>query len=244
MDAVLHRQERSGSSGVSDKLSATSVICLDTCIVLDILRDPCRDSVWVEEQRASLSLLGLAETGEYLEARIAEQVVREYSANVDTVHGETIKSIEKLQSNVLKIDQLMELYNIASRQTTDRWNEYAIKSRDAANRWIQIGQQIPSTPQIALRANQRALNSDRKPLAYKGIPNLKDCMVIESYLSYASEARSLSNKAKIVFVSSNTKDFADESGSEVSEKLHEEFDALDLKYAPNMRTARALLGLV
>ena len=138
----------------------------------------------------------------------------------------------------------MALYNIASRQTTERWHEYAIKSRDAADRWIEISQRIPTTDEIPLRAHERAYLSEPRAPARHGEPNFEDCLILETYLSYVEAERAKSDQKTFVFASSNTRDFAGSNRNEISEELREEFDALDLKYAPNMRTARALLGLV
>ena len=48
---------------------------------------------------------------------------------------------------------------------------------------------------------------------------------------------------KAVFVSSNTKDYAETNGAVVRKDLENEFKSLGLEYAPNMAAAKYLLDL-
>lgn len=72
---------------------------------------------------------------------------------------------------------------------------------------------------------------------------MKDCVILETYLAYVREVRENSTRT-VVFMSSNTRDFANERGNDVADEIRDEFVALDLKYAPNMRMAWQLLGLL
>ena len=72
---------------------------------------------------------------------------------------------------------------------------------------------------------------------------MKDCVILETYLDYMRGLRMSSARAA-VFVSSNTRDFANDRKNEVATQLRDEFGEVDLKYAPNMRIAHGLLGLL
>ena len=52
------------------------VLCSDTCTVLDLIRDPTRDSVLVHERQAATDLLAIIESGGLI-AMLAEQVTLE-----------------------------------------------------------------------------------------------------------------------------------------------------------------------
>ena len=72
---------------------------------------------------------------------------------------------------------------------------------------------------------------------------MKDCVVIETYLEIARGLRAGGLAAKIVFVSSNTRDYAGETGSTLRPDLAREFATLNMEYAPNLAAARNFLGL-
>ena len=63
----------SSKTGISAQKNVP-ILCLDTCAILDILRDPTRRDVHIHEQEASLSLLQATESGSNLETLIADQV--------------------------------------------------------------------------------------------------------------------------------------------------------------------------
>lgn len=65
---------------------------------------------------------------------------------------------------------------------------------------------------------------------------MKDCVISETYLAYARALREHS-KRTVVFVSSNTRDFANERGNDVANEIRDEFLGVQLAYAPNMRMA-------
>ncbi len=71
----------------------TPVLCLDTCVILDILRDPARDDVRVHEHEASLALLSAAQSGTTLQALVAEQVNREFRDNAEQVQNDARQSL-------------------------------------------------------------------------------------------------------------------------------------------------------
>ena len=100
---------------------------------------------------------------------------------------------------------------------------------------------MPAAAHIASRAFLR-LNQARAP-ARKGKDSMKDCVVIETYLDVAARLRAAGLKSKIVFASSNTKDYTGDTRRALRPDLAEEFALLEMEYAPNLAAARHLLGL-
>jgi len=217
------------------------ILCLDTCSVLDVLRDPSRADVRLQEQEASLFLLAMAEKGSALEVRVADQVRHEYAERVNRVQRETTLALTKLQRQIRKIDEFARLHGCESQVNLEHWDGHAERCRQAADRWMNVAKTAPTPSDVEKRAFAR-VNSALPP-AGRGKNEMKDCVILETYLAYARALRVDSTRTA-VFVSSNTSDFANDRRNGVAEEIREEFLEVDLKYAPNMRIARRLLGLL
>ena len=72
---------------------------------------------------------------------------------------------------------------------------------------------------------------------------MKDCVILETYLEYIRKLRDDGIKTPVVFVSSNTRDYAGTRGAVVRDDIKSEFDELGLEYAPNLAAARHFLKL-
>ena len=72
---------------------------------------------------------------------------------------------------------------------------------------------------------------------------MKDCVVIGTYLAAASELRAAGHAAPIVFCSSNVKDYAEANRIALKPDLLADFNAVSMRYAPNMIRARRMMGL-
>ena len=217
------------------------ILCLDTCSALDVLCDPSRREVGLPEQEASLFLLGMGETGSGLEVRVADQVRLEYADRVERVQKETTRALRKLRSQIEKVDELVGLHGCKGQIVLDHWYGHPKRCRKAADRWMKIAASVPTPSDVEKRAFARV--NKALPPAGRGKSEMKDCVILETYLAYVKALRVDSNRT-VVFVSSNTKDFANERGNDVADEIRAEFLAVDLKYAPNMRIARRLLGLL
>lgn len=86
------------------------VLCLDTCIILDMLRDPTRPDLRVHDHEASLVLLNAAESGPGVETLVAQQVGREFRDNADRVEDEARNRIAKRRADVGSLNRLVALY--------------------------------------------------------------------------------------------------------------------------------------
>ncbi|KVD94543.1 hypothetical protein WI90_07765 [Burkholderia ubonensis] len=80
--------------------------------------------------------------------------------------------------------------------------------------------------------------------AQKGKDSMKDCVVIETYLDAVKALRNSGLSSRIVFLSSNIKDYTGkESGGLLNADLGKEFANLNIDYARNASQAKYLLGL-
>ena len=218
-----------------------SILCLDTCVILDIMRDPTRETTRVHEHEASLALLRAAETDKKLVVLVAEQVREEFEENADNVQAEAKRAIVKFRNQIDELNKLAGLYGSSGQLDLSHWKDHEHRCREVADRWLKVGDSISHSDQILLRASSRSIQA-RTP-ARKGKDSIKDCVILETYLERIRELREDGLTAPIVFISSNTKDYAEHSGAIVRIDIKDEFRSLELEYAPNMAAAKHLLKL-
>lgn len=217
------------------------ILCFDTCAVLDIMRDPTRETVRDHEQRAALDLLTAIEAGTNLVGLVAEQVRLEFDNNADAVAQEAKRALQKLREQIARIDAVAAVLGSHGRTDLRHLEDYADRSRAIVDRLMAAVTSVPQSPEIASRALLR-LNQVRTP-ARKGKDSMKDCVVIESYLDIISSLRAAGLTSRVVFVSSNTKDYAGGTGRSLNPDLAEEFFKMGTEYAPNLAAAKYSLGL-
>ena len=218
--------------------SGNPILCVDTCAILDILRDPRRDNVRVNEQSASISLLGHAES-ERLDVLVTRLVRTEFADHVDEVQREAETGISAVADAIAKIDALATLHGSPGRTATLHWAGHGGRCRQIADRWMNVGKDALESNDIESRAVRRVLQG-RAP-SRRGKDSTKDCIILETYLEYIRSAREERVAAPIVFVSSNTTDYAT-SSARLSQDISADFAQLQIDFAPNMAAAKVLLG--
>jgi len=216
------------------------VLCFDTCTLLDLIRDPTRESVRPHERQAALDLLKAMETSADPIALMAEQVALEFRKNAKMVEDESAKALEKLRIQLARIDAIAAVYGGDGQASLSHLDDHMVRARAVVDRWMSVATPAAQGPDIASRALLR-LNQVRTP-ARKGKDSMKDCVVIETYLDIIGKLRAAGLNSKIVFVSSNTRDYAGEPGTTLKADLAQEFAKLDIEYAPNLAAAKHLLG--
>jgi hypothetical protein len=77
------------------------------------------------------------------------------------------------------------------------------------------------------------VNLARTP-ARKGRDSTKDCVAVETYLEAVRKVRAQNSAVRIVFVSSNTKDYADGGGAGLKPDLAADFAAVNMEYQPKL----------
>lgn len=218
-------------------------VCLDTCSILDLARDPARKSVTLQEQMASLFLLRQVER-ENLRSVISDRVVEEFERNIDKVQEETEASVRSVlnsddQQNKTKLQQLASIFGVDSLESQQIISYYAEVSATTARKWLTISDTIKELPEDSYRANYRVLN-DLAP-SHRARDSFADCVILESYLGFAEGCRDcgLPLATQIVFVSSNVSDFT--RFGEVHRDIARSFDPRGVDYAANMYDASGRL---
>lgn len=216
------------------------VLCLDTCSVLDILRDPGAKNVRENHHQAAVDLLRAAEEGR-LRIVAADLVRTEYADRVDSIQQQASAAISRLLEAIRKLDTIVNLHGSDGRTDPRHWLGHVNRCRRVSDRWVQIAGPAQQTDAIFARGARRVAES-RAP-SRKGNEAAKDCIIIEAYLEHVRGNRLAGLTAPVVFVSSNVNDYTDRPGSGLAADLVADFAALEMRYAPNMAAAKAFLNL-
>ena len=217
------------------------VLCLDTCILLDMLRDPTRKDVRVHQHNSSLVLLAAAQSGPAFEVRIAEQVEREFLDRVDEVEKDARRRVKSLQDQVEKLNSLVSLHGTSQPIELHHWNGHEARCRSFAENWMTTAM-IVHKSDVTLENAFRRVTQARTP-ARRGKQSIKDCVILETYLEHITSLRNGGRTAPAIFVSSNTQDYASKDRTTIKDDIKLEFQALNLRFAPNMGAARGILGI-
>ncbi|SDR31278.1 hypothetical protein SAMN05519103_01926 [Rhizobiales bacterium GAS113] len=217
------------------------ILCFDTCTVLDIMRDPTRETVRDHELQAALDLLSAMETGAKLVGLVADQVRFEFGQSVDQVAEEADKALMKLRLQLARMDAVAAVFGGAARTNLAHFDNHVVRSRDVAERWMNVATSAIQAPEIESRAFRR-VNLAQAP-ARKGKDSMKDCVVIETYLDNVSALRGAGLSSKIAFVSSNKADYIEGTAQKLRADLTADFATIGMEYVPNLAAARHYLGL-
>lgn len=85
------------------------VLCFDTCSILDIMRDPTRDTAKPHDRQAALALLAAAESGRIV-CLMAEQVAIEFAEHDKAVQEEAERNLKKVRDQIMRINMLSGIY--------------------------------------------------------------------------------------------------------------------------------------
>jgi hypothetical protein len=213
------------------------VLFVDTCALLDLMRDPTRGTFSAGDIEAALRLLERAERrNDNLWLPIAAQVLdelRDNQANVKLEAGEKIRRLEETIHHVQSILAAYGLQTTAIAPTLVSSN-FPDTANRVVERYFSAGLKTRNPRNIEKKAYAR-MAANRAPSS-KG-QQTKDCAVIESYLSLARQLRAQNFSGRIVFFTTNKKDYSDIANRSLHPDLVPEFAAVNLTYATNFQMA-------
>jgi hypothetical protein len=215
------------------------ILCVDTCSILDILRDPTRETFGANEAQAALTLIE-AFKGNRAYCLMAEQVRTEFAEHVAQVERETDNALALLQRRLNHVHQLATILGATGSLDLSTLQGHAGRSRAVAEQMIACCIGLSTGDDIIARAFRRV--SEPRTPARKGKDSMKDCVVIETYLQCVGQLRAAGHEAPIVFVSSNVTDYMENRRALIGD-IASEFAALNLGFAPNLPAAKYLLGI-
>lgn len=216
------------------------VLYVDTCTVLDVVRDITRESVTPSDVNAGLALLAMAETGSGLTVLMAQQVSLEIAGNVANVEQEAQAALQKFLAQVERIHDVVGAYGAQGPLQVRHLNGHVSRARPVLDRWVQVAKVVPHNDGVASRAFRR-VNEPRTP-ARRGKESMKDCVIVEAYIEAASQLRAAGMTAPMVFASSNTKEYFAPNTRHLQVDIAADLATVGIEYAPNWGAARHSLA--
>lgn len=214
------------------------VLCIDTCSLLDIMRDPTRDGARAHDRQAAIDLVQRLEKKDLI-CLIAEQVEIEFADHDADIQSEAATAIRKLRERVDQANRIHTTLLEAVSVNLTHLDGMVASARKIISRWTSSARRVPSSTTIFTNAMDR-VNRNISP-ARRGKDSVKDCVVLETYLTAVDALRGAGLPATAVFLSSNTKEYLTDS-KVLKPDLVTDFTRTNMAYAPNMSAAKALLG--
>lgn len=214
------------------------VLCIDTCSLLDVMRDPTRDGAQPRDRQAATDLVQRLENKDFV-CLIAEQVDIEFAGHDPSVQLEAAAAIRKLRERVDQANQIHGAFLPGVSVNLIHLDGIVASARRVITRWSSVSHRVPSSTTIFTNAMDR-VNRNIAP-ARKGKDSAKDCVVLETYLTAIDSLRTEGLPTTAVFLSSNTKEYFSE-GKVLKPDLVPDFSRTNMTYAPNMSAAKAFLG--
>jgi hypothetical protein len=215
------------------------VLCFDPCAVLDIMRDPTRETIPDHEYQAAVDLLLAMETRNQLVSLAAEQVRSEFHDHVEEVAENATQALDSFCKKIARLDAVATIFGAVGRIHTGHIAGHVPRARAVVDRWMTAATTAPQSSNIVERTWKRV--SRAQTPAKRGKDSMKDCIVIETYIEAISVLRSCGLTTKVVFVSSNKKDYTEHG--HLKDDLATELATIQMDYAPNMAAAKHHLGL-
>ena len=142
-------------------MSSVPVVCFDTCSLLDIMRDPSRDSMRVPDRIAGLTLLEAAEAGR-LQCFLPEQVATEFKEHDVSTQEEAERAINRVRDQVGRINALDAVYGSARVVDLAHLDDHVGRARGIVGRWL---------ARAATLQRKRSLGSIWQPLLQRAVRN-------------------------------------------------------------------------
>ena len=217
------------------------MLLVDTCVLLDLIRDVTRKDVQAHNLIAAAALLTAAENGNDLTVIAADQVRTELADNQDGVEQEARRGLTRFREQTEHNNQIAAQFGAATTIDTTHLVDHVDRTLAVLQRWTQVSITAPTGPEVCRRAMRRVVQAVAP--SRKGKESAKDCLVVESYLEVADDLRAMGFIGRIVFASSNTNEFVDGGTMTLHAQLQADFGVHAIDYAPNFGAAKHSLGL-
>ncbi len=219
------------------------VLLIDTSALLDLMRDPRRDTFSADQVKAALRLWQrLAAKRRALWLPIVQQVLVELSDNKPQVTREAEDAIHKLQDMIERVQTIFAAHGLATSAITPGLAASKFPATTAATVEKFIAAALHVTGPRGIERDAFARVAANRAPSKRG-KQAKDCLVFESYLRLATLLRAAGFVQPIVFLTTNTNDYSHLPNKAVPHPdLVGEFSAASVLYAVNFLLAERLLG--
>lgn len=214
------------------------MLYLDTCVFLDIVRSPVRDSIGSDSAKVAQSLIRRsASNPRSLWLVTSATVEMEWQDNIDGVFEEVEREILKLES------RRRHFLSAANAATNTQYQHGQIESAlDLAKKLKFVSKSLLDACAIVIPEDLHLLGAMKRvkqylPPAKRGKAEPKDCEIYELFLGLCRELRTRGVANDFVFSSSNTEEY----GQKNSGGIQPELASVGAKYASNLAWAEAVL---
>jgi len=229
-------------SAINDLVQLGSpILCVDTCTLLDVIRDITTSFKSFEDLSHGLALLELAEKEESLVVLMSEVVRHELNNLSENEEKRASEGLRKFLVTAERIHKVAVAYGANGTLHINHIDGHVNRAMKIFDRWKTISKEVPLNDGIKTRAADRVLFA-RSPAA-RGKDSTNDCMIFETYLALAGQLRSAGFHAPIVFASSNTKEYYAPNTVGLKADIEADLDKVLVEYAPNFGAAKYMLGL-
>jgi hypothetical protein len=216
------------------------LLCIDTCSILDLIRDPTRGKFTRQHAESALHLIARAEEKPpSVTIILAEQVLRELDDNLAEVRDEAKRVIEKLNNELNIALEICHAYGVLRGDATAAVvpNGFSTAAENIIQRIRRSAIHLRGSAASTKLAHLRVI--DPRAPAATGKQSTKDCLIIENYLQVVGRARGEGFTQAAVFLTNNTADYR--RGSTLHPDLSGDFQHVALTFATNYPQARFLI---
>lgn len=217
------------------------VLMLDTCVLLDVVRDITRHDVQLVNVKAAMAILQASESSSDLVVLMAEQVSTELRDNLPDVEAGAKTSLDNFLAQAERVDEVAAEFGAVGKMATSHLADHVARARSTMDRWERAALPVTPSKEVPGRAVQRVVNAIAP--SRKGKDSTKDCLIVETYLEAAKQLRLAGFTGKIVFGSSNTNDYVDKVTKQLHRTLEDEFASHNMQYGMNFGLMKHLLGI-
>lgn len=222
---------------VADILSSPApVILWDTCALLDIMRAIYRGDIDVRSVDHAQRLLALISTPPRrawsVVSEIVEREFQNYELTVETELRTLLNALDTCATDLARGGRYTADYSATA--------PLSIVLRQLSGGLLKSSEILAADPVCDRRAAYR-MAAVVPPCRSRGSSNNADCRIIEHYLEIARQLSAAKFPFRIVFVSSNKRDYGQPSN--VKYILGVEFSAARLDYVKDAYAAAELLGI-
>jgi hypothetical protein len=211
------------------------VLFLDSCILLDVVRAPLRDKPG-EVRFAQLFLTSVQKNPKAIHLLVASPTQREWTDHIAETENDCTIAVNGCNA-VASICGHMGLPPVAFLPAGVLTLSTLLRNLSADLLAAAVSMDHDSA---ALgRAVDRIIASTRP--AKPGGKGAKDSVILEHAVEATTQLRTAGFTGVCLFVSSNTKDFADAGSTNLHAQLTPEFTAANLEYAVNLTHAESIL---
>lgn len=205
------------------------VLCIDTCALLDLVRAPARKLGAGHVEAANFLLKKAEEQQSQLSIVLMKQVCDELPQYLERAKDEANQALKRLDEETKRSVELLAALGVAPPNAFEFVPfEFANKAEDLITGISNAAAKIDDQPFVGA-AGQRV--RDRRRPARQGRDSFGDCIILEAFLSLVTKLRTCGFQREIVFLTSNTSDFADENKKVVHPEIRADLGDAELSFS-------------